>query len=267
MNVASITEHMSRAPLHRLLGEQVRADRLEQRPPQVEEIPNNIRVGIVLPDYVDGAEGFPQRELIEKPLTRRIVSTPEKVAAAIVARRPGRQGRALRAAAVLDHRGAADPRARPHAPQLSERPGAHHQGRRGDLARAAPGLRRRRASARIARLIVLAIRVLPRVFRWIESYVIPLRFPARVQFARTTRAAAGRAGAAVRSRTGSTTSSSRAPRSRDEDTVRRVGWRSVTQTNWRAPLRRSTLSSHAASRSQRRAQESYRRRWRWKSEL
>jgi short-subunit dehydrogenase len=53
-----------------------------------EEKPNGIHVGMVLPGYVT-TEGFPQRELMEKRLTRRIVSTPEKVADAIVAVGPG----------------------------------------------------------------------------------------------------------------------------------------------------------------------------------
>ena len=53
-----------------------------------EEKPNGVHVGMVLPGFV-ATEGFPQRELMEKALTRRIVSTPEKVADAIVAVGPG----------------------------------------------------------------------------------------------------------------------------------------------------------------------------------
>ena len=53
-----------------------------------EEKANGIHVGMVLPGFVT-TEGFPQRELMEKRLTRRIVSTPEKVADAIVAVGPG----------------------------------------------------------------------------------------------------------------------------------------------------------------------------------
>ena len=53
-----------------------------------EEKANGIHVGMVLPGFV-ATEGFPQRELMEKRLTRRIVSTPEKVADAIVAVGPG----------------------------------------------------------------------------------------------------------------------------------------------------------------------------------
>ena len=53
-----------------------------------EEKPNGVHVGLVLPGFVS-TEGFPQRELMEKALTRRIVSTPEKVAGAIVAAGPG----------------------------------------------------------------------------------------------------------------------------------------------------------------------------------
>jgi short-subunit dehydrogenase len=53
-----------------------------------EEKPNGVHVGLVLPGFVS-TEGFPQRELMEKALTRRIVSSPEKVADAIVAAGPG----------------------------------------------------------------------------------------------------------------------------------------------------------------------------------
>ena len=53
-----------------------------------EEKPNGVHVGMVLPGFVS-TEGFPQRELMEKRLSRRIVSTPEKVAEAILAVGPG----------------------------------------------------------------------------------------------------------------------------------------------------------------------------------
>jgi uncharacterized protein len=53
-----------------------------------EEKPNGVHVGLVLPGFV-ATEGFPQRELMEKALTRRIVSTPDKVADAIVHAGPG----------------------------------------------------------------------------------------------------------------------------------------------------------------------------------
>jgi uncharacterized protein len=53
-----------------------------------EEKPNGIHVGMVLPGFVT-TEGFPQRELMDKRLTRRLVSTPEKVANAIVSVGPG----------------------------------------------------------------------------------------------------------------------------------------------------------------------------------
>jgi short-subunit dehydrogenase len=53
-----------------------------------EEKPNGVHVGLVLPGFVS-TEGFPQRELMERKLTRRLVSTPEKVADAIVAAGPG----------------------------------------------------------------------------------------------------------------------------------------------------------------------------------
>jgi uncharacterized protein len=53
-----------------------------------EEKPNGVHVGMVLPGFVT-TEGFPQRELMEKRLSRRIVSTPEKVADAIMRVGPG----------------------------------------------------------------------------------------------------------------------------------------------------------------------------------
>ena len=53
-----------------------------------EERPNGVHVGLVLPGFVS-TEGFPQRELMERALTRRLVSTPERVAAAIMAAGPG----------------------------------------------------------------------------------------------------------------------------------------------------------------------------------
>ncbi len=53
-----------------------------------EEKPNGVHVGMVLPGFIS-TEGFPQRELMQKWHTRRIVSTPEKVAEAILAVGPG----------------------------------------------------------------------------------------------------------------------------------------------------------------------------------
>jgi short-subunit dehydrogenase len=47
-----------------------------------EERPNGVHVGLVLPGFIS-TEGFPQSELTEKPLTRWIVSTPERAAEAI----------------------------------------------------------------------------------------------------------------------------------------------------------------------------------------
>jgi short-subunit dehydrogenase len=49
----------------------------------LEEAPHGVHVGIVLPGFVT-TEGFPQRELVENPRTRWAVSTPDKVAEAIV---------------------------------------------------------------------------------------------------------------------------------------------------------------------------------------
>ncbi len=54
----------------------------------LEERPNGIHVGLVLPGFV-ATEGFPQRELVERRATRWLVSTPEKVADAIWDAGPG----------------------------------------------------------------------------------------------------------------------------------------------------------------------------------
>jgi short-subunit dehydrogenase len=54
----------------------------------LEERPNGIHVGLVNPGFV-ATEGFPQAELVAKAATRWMVSTPEKVAAAIVQAGPG----------------------------------------------------------------------------------------------------------------------------------------------------------------------------------
>ena len=48
-----------------------------------EEKEHGVHVGLVLPGFIT-TEGFPQAELNAKPLTRRLVSTPEKAAEAIV---------------------------------------------------------------------------------------------------------------------------------------------------------------------------------------
>ena len=54
----------------------------------LEEKPNGVHVGIVNPGFVT-TEGFPQRELVESRATRWMVSTPEKVADAIIEAGPG----------------------------------------------------------------------------------------------------------------------------------------------------------------------------------
>jgi uncharacterized protein len=59
----------------------------------LEERLHGVHVGLVLPGFV-ATEGFPQRELVDKRLTRWIVSTPERVADAILETGPG--GRAER---------------------------------------------------------------------------------------------------------------------------------------------------------------------------
>ncbi len=53
-----------------------------------EEKGNGVHVGLVLPGFVS-TEGFPQKELVDNPRTRWMVSTPEKVAEAIMDAGPG----------------------------------------------------------------------------------------------------------------------------------------------------------------------------------
>ena len=53
-----------------------------------EERPHGVHVGLVLPGFV-ATEGFPQRELRQKPLTSWLVSRPEVVAEAILDAGPG----------------------------------------------------------------------------------------------------------------------------------------------------------------------------------
>jgi short-subunit dehydrogenase len=54
----------------------------------LEERPNGIHVGMVLPGFV-ATEGFPQRELVDSIATRWLVSKPERVAEAILDAGPG----------------------------------------------------------------------------------------------------------------------------------------------------------------------------------
>ena len=54
----------------------------------IEEQPHGVHLGLVLPGYVS-TEGFPHRRLRKSVRTRWLVSTPEKVARAIVAAGPG----------------------------------------------------------------------------------------------------------------------------------------------------------------------------------
>ena len=54
----------------------------------LEEPPHGVHVGLVLPGFV-ATEGFPQSDLVSSALTRWIVSTPERVADAIVDAGPG----------------------------------------------------------------------------------------------------------------------------------------------------------------------------------
>lgn len=53
-----------------------------------EERPHGVHVGLVLPGFIE-TEGFPATELRARALTRWVVSTPEKVAEAIVEAGPG----------------------------------------------------------------------------------------------------------------------------------------------------------------------------------
>ncbi len=59
----------------------------------LEERAHGVHVGMVLPGFV-ATEGFPQRQLVDRRLTQWIVSTPEKVAEAVIDAGPG--GRAER---------------------------------------------------------------------------------------------------------------------------------------------------------------------------
>jgi uncharacterized protein len=54
----------------------------------LEERPHGVHVGVVLPGFIS-TEGFPQQELRERAATRWLVSTPDKVAEAIVDAGPG----------------------------------------------------------------------------------------------------------------------------------------------------------------------------------
>lgn len=56
----------------------------------LEEGPRGVHVGIVLPGFIE-TEGFPAAELKEKPGTRWMVSTPDKVAEAVLDAGPGGQ--------------------------------------------------------------------------------------------------------------------------------------------------------------------------------
>src|SRR2546421_8442108 len=50
---------------------------------QMEEAPNGVHVGLVLPGFI-ATEGFPQDDIRGNPATRWMVSTPDKVARAIL---------------------------------------------------------------------------------------------------------------------------------------------------------------------------------------
>ena len=103
-----------------------------------EEAPHGVHVGLVLPGFIT-TEGFPQSELNDNPLTRRLVSTPETWRAGDHRRRAQPQGGALRAAPLRPRGGRA--RACAAARALRDRP----QG--GRAADPAHGRRRREVSA------------------------------------------------------------------------------------------------------------------------
>jgi short-subunit dehydrogenase len=54
----------------------------------LEERDHGVHVGLVLPGFI-ATEGFPQRELIDNPRTRWLVSTPDAVAEAVLEAGPG----------------------------------------------------------------------------------------------------------------------------------------------------------------------------------
>jgi short-subunit dehydrogenase len=55
---------------------------------QLEEAPNGVHVGTVLPGFIE-TEGFPQRQLVDSPKTRWIVAKPARAAEAILRAGPG----------------------------------------------------------------------------------------------------------------------------------------------------------------------------------
>ena len=81
-----------------------------------EEREHGVHVGLVLPGFI-ATEGFPQSELIGNPLTRRLVSTPERAAEAIREAGLGRRAERYVPAAVLAGGGAAHPRPLARAPR------------------------------------------------------------------------------------------------------------------------------------------------------
>ena len=145
-----------------------------------EERAGGVHVGLVLPGFI-ATEGFPATELREKALTRWMVSTPERVAEAIVAAGPG--GRAERYVpryyAVAGGAAHGRPRARPPRP-LRRRGGvADDEHRRGRDR--APGLLELRSAFRWqylkpkTKLTLLAALLLrsARIFSWTALTLLP----------------------------------------------------------------------------------------------
>ena len=86
----------------------------------LEEKPHGVHVGLVLPGFVV-TEGFPQKELVDSPRTRWIVSTPDKVADAIWDAGPGGKAERYVPRAYGLAAAARDRRAAPHAPDARRR--------------------------------------------------------------------------------------------------------------------------------------------------
>ena len=88
VNVASPRPAASRARHRRILGERSSRWRAGSTRCISRRRAHGVHVGLVLPGFV-ATEGFPQRELVDTRLTRWLVSTPERVADAIVHAGPG----------------------------------------------------------------------------------------------------------------------------------------------------------------------------------
>ena len=88
VNVASTAGRVARPGAGRLLGGASSRWPGGRDALHLEEREHGVHVGLVLPGFVK-TEGFPAAELLARPATRWIVSTPEAVAEAIVEAGPG----------------------------------------------------------------------------------------------------------------------------------------------------------------------------------